>query len=411
MKIVVIIPTYNEKVNMEKMIPILLKDVFPKITNHTLAILVADDKSPDGTADVIREYKKQYKNLELLTGDKKGLGAAYARAMPFAMDAMKADAIIEFDADFQHDPQDIPRLVAAMDKGADHVIGSRYVPGGAIPKEWGLHRKMLSYFGSNFARLVWLKLDVHDMTSGYKLTKSEFLKKFDFDKLLSKYYAYKLHMLHDMLKFGANVKEVPIIFYERKEGSSKISRKDFFDSLYVVSMLRIQDSKRLVKFLFVGGTGFLLQLLVQEGSISSGFSYFLANLSLQLFHPKADLSALGQSIGAGLGAETAILSNFFFNNYWTFSDTKGMKGRSKPLVRLLKFNSASLAAIFIQSAAVWLGIKAFGNTIQILNIGVPTRIAIVIPTIIFLIIPMNYLIYNKLIWKTQHLKNGNTKKT
>lgn len=409
MKIVVIIPTYNEKVNMEKMIPVLLDEVFPQVKNHTMEILVADDKSPDGTAEVVKKYMKKHKNLHLLMGDKKGLGAAYARAMQYAMDKMKADAVIEFDADFQHDPYDIPRLIEAMDKGADHVIGSRYVKGGEIPKEWGLHRKFLSFFGSLFARVVWLRFNIHDMTSGYKLTKTSYLKKVDLNNLLSYYYAYKMHILHDILKTNAKVAEVPIVFYERTEGSSKIEKKDLFDSFYVVVKLRILDSKRLIKFLFVGGTGFILQIIVQELAIFSGFAFFLASIVsiiVGLFMRVTDLSALGQSIGAGMGAEAAILSNFILNNYWTFSDTKGMKQRSKPWIRLLKFNSSSFAAILIQSAAVWIGIKALGNNVSILSFTIPTRIIIVIPTIILIVIPLNYFIYNRLIWKTQYLKHG-----
>jgi dolichol-phosphate mannosyltransferase len=95
-----------------------------------------------------------------------------------------------------------------MDQGADHVIGSRYIAGGAIPKEWGIHRKFLSFFGSLFARIVWLKPYVHDMTSGFKLTKTDYLKRVDLDNLLSGYYAYKLHILHDILTMKPKVKEV-----------------------------------------------------------------------------------------------------------------------------------------------------------------------------------------------------------
>ena len=177
MKIVVILPTYNEKINMEKMIPVLEDEIFPKIKQHQMHILVADDKSPDGTADVIKKFMKKYKNLHLLEGKKEGLGAAYVRAMRYAMDDLNAYAVIEFDSDFQHDPHDIPKLLKAMDDGADCVIGSRYIPGGEIPKEWGLHRKVISRIGGLFAQLAWWNFSIHDTTSGFKLTKSEYLKK------------------------------------------------------------------------------------------------------------------------------------------------------------------------------------------------------------------------------------------
>ena len=409
MKIVVIIPTYNERTNMERMVPVLEEEVFPKITKNEMHILVADDNSPDGTADVIKEYMEKYKNLKLLEGKKEGLGAAYVRAMHYAMDELHADAVIEFDADFQHDPYDIPKLVAAFDEGYDYVIGSRYVPGGAIPKEWGIHRKFLSYFGSLFARLVWLRPDIHDMTSGYKLTRTEFLRKVDLDHLLSKYYAYKLHIIHDILKLKAKVKEVPIIFYERKEGSSKITRKDLFDSFYVVTMLRIQDSKRFIKFLIVGGTGFIVQLLTQEITIRTGLTLLIAGvvgMGFDAFSQHQDIQTLAEAIGVGFGAEAAILSNFMFNNFWTFQDTRKMKEKSPALIRLLKFNTTSLGAIFVQAFAVWLGITLLGSTVTIFSWTIPTRILIVFPVIIAVVIPMNYLIYNKIIWKTQYLKHG-----
>lgn len=409
MKIVIIMPTYNEKVNMEKMIPILEEDVMPKVKNHELSILVADDKSPDGTADVVKDFMKKYKNLELLIGDKQGLGAAYVRAMHYAMDEMKAGAVIEFDADFQHDPHDIPRLISAMDEGHDYVIGSRYVPGGAIPKEWGLSRKIMSYFGSMFARIVWLNFSVHDMTSGYKLTKTEYLKKIDLDHLYSKYYAYKMHILHDVLKSGAKVKEVPIIFYERKEGSSKISRKDLFDSLSVVIRLRMRDSQRVIKFLIVGGTGFIFQVIAQEGSIRSGFTYLLATMIKPLvpFLSQYSFSALADGFGAAIGAEFAILSNFLFNNFWTFSDTAHIKERSSFIIRLIKFNIASLASIIIQFLSVFIMEHIVGENIKILSFVIKTRIVVLFPTIILIIIPLNYIIYNKLIWKTHKLSFHN----
>src|SRR5882672_6763815 len=125
MKIVIIIPTYNEWSKIEKMIPVLETDVFPKIKNHIVSILVVDDNSPDRTADAVRAFMKQWKNIALLLGEKEGLGAAYVRGMKYAMENMDADAVMEFDSDFQHNPHDIPRLIKAMDKGADYVIGSR----------------------------------------------------------------------------------------------------------------------------------------------------------------------------------------------------------------------------------------------------------------------------------------------
>lgn len=383
MKIVVISPTYNEKINIEKMIPVLEKEVFSQIKNHEMEILIADDKSPDGTADVVREYMKEYKNLHLLQGEKEGLGKAYVRAMQYAIDKLDADAVIEFDADFQHDPQDIPRLVAAMDEGADYVIGSRYIKGGGIPKEWGFDRKIKSRLGGIFARYVFFMFNIHDMTSGFKLTKTAFLRKVDLDHLLSYNFAYKLHILHDVVHLGAKVKEVPIVFYERTKGKSKIDTNDMTESLYVVLRLGIYDHKRFVKFLFVGGTGFILQYFVTYLGIITGFEQYIATM---------------------IAAESAILSNFALNNLWTFGDTKHIKEQGHYLRRLIKFNTASLASIAIQTFVTYLAVTVFGETISIFNHTIHTALVVLFPTIILIVLPLNYFVYNKIIWKTHYLK-------
>ena len=384
MKIVIILPTYNERVNIEKMIPLLAEEILPKVKNHTLQILVVDDNSPDGTGELVKTFMEKWKHIELLTGKKHGLGAAYVRGMRYAMNEMHADAVMEFDADFQHDPHDIPRLIQAMDKGADYVIGSRYVPGGAIPKEWGIHRKIISKFGGLFAQVMLWTWNVHDMTSGYKLTKTSYLKKVDLDHLYSHYYAYKLHILRDVLLQGAKVVEVPIIFYERKKGSSKITRKDLFDSFWVVIRLRFRDSLRFIKFLVVGGSGFILQYIITYFSILLGAEQFVA---------------------AMIGGEAAILSNFFFNNVWTFKDTGKVKQHGSILSRLIKFNLASLFSIFVQGFVVWIAVNWLGEYVQILGHPVHTSLVILFPTIIFIVLPMNYLIYNKIVWKTQYLEH------
>ncbi|HUQ85148.1 MAG TPA: glycosyltransferase [Candidatus Limnocylindrales bacterium] len=383
MNIVVISPTYNEIVNIEKLIPLLIEEIFPQVKNHNMQLLIVDDNSPDGTAAEVEKLMKKFKNVALLKGEKKGLGAAYARGMKYAMDKMKADAVMEFDADFQHDPKDIPRLIKAMDHGADLVIGSRYVPGGAIPPEWGFHRKLISRLGGLFAQIILLTFNVHDMTSGYKLTKSSFLKNVDLDHLYSKYYAYKLHILRDVMNQKAKVIEVPIIFYERKEGSSKITRKDLFDSLYVVIRLRIRDSARFIKFLIVGGTGFIVQLLMIDLFIRAGSEQFIASM---------------------IGGEAAILSNFFLNNIWTFKDTTSIKEHGGFLQRLIKFNLASLGSIGIQGAVTYIAVNRLGENLNIFGQSTHTAKIILFPTIIFLVIPLNYFVYNKIIWKTQKLK-------
>lgn len=368
-KIVVIIPTYNEKENIGNLLEILEKEVFPKIKNHNMEILVADDKSPDGTAEIVQKVQKNWKNIELISGDKEGLGAAYVRAMKHAMSDMRADAVIELDSDFQHDPKDVISLVKAFDEGADYVIGSRYIEGGKIPSEWGFYRKFISYFGSLFARVMLLHPKIHDITSGYKLTSTKYLKKVDLDHLYSKYYAYKIHILHDVIKSGAKVKEVPIIFYEREKGSSKLERKDLFDSFFVVLRLRARDSQSFLKFLVVGGIGFVinavtLQVLVQ---------YFNWNPSV------ANL----------LGAALAIFSNYNFNNIWTFREHR-ITNLNSYLVKMVHFYATSaFGVVFIQTGTIFIGDWLIGREYYFIYFLVGT----------FFLLIWNFTIYNKFIWK------------
>ena len=143
LRVVIILPTYNERENIGNLIDALQAQF--ETLPHDMQILVVDDSSPDGTADVVRMKQASSSNVHLLMGQKSGLGAAYIRGMMHAMDQLGADAVFEMDADFSHKPEDVPRLMAALDAGADFVIGSRYVKGGSIPEKWGLLRRMNSW--------------------------------------------------------------------------------------------------------------------------------------------------------------------------------------------------------------------------------------------------------------------------
>ncbi|HSX40922.1 MAG TPA: glycosyltransferase family 2 protein [Candidatus Saccharimonadales bacterium] len=388
-KAVVIIPTYNEKENIEKLIGILDDEVFPKITDWDMAILVADDNSPDDTQGVVKKLMEKYKNLELNEGEKEGLGAAYIRAMSYAVEKMNADVMFEMDADFFHDPQKVPEFLKKIDEGFDFVIGTRYSGGGSIPSNWALNRKFLSVVGNLIVRVVFTRFYIHDWTGGYRCIKKEvFLK--EKEKLAPfKGYRFQVGFLFSAVKDGFKVAEVPFNATDRTAGRSKMARSEtIVDTLMYVFQARFKELERFIKFLIVGGTGFIVQVLSQELAVRIGVAH---------------------AISAGIGAETAIIANFLLNNFWTFQDTLKMKEKSNGFIRLVKFNITSVGAIFLQAAAVYLGEKILGVNLHLIFITVPTRIAVLFPTIIFLVIPLNYIIYNKIIWKTQHLKNADTK--
>lgn len=393
MSIVVIIPTYNEVENIGRMLDVLNKEVFSQIKNHKMGILVVDDNSPDGTAEVVRKRMEKYKNIKLLLGQKEGLGSAYARGMKYAMKEMGADAVVEMDADFQHNPKDIVQLVKEFDNGYDYVVGSKYVRGGAVPKQWEFYRKFLSVGGNIFARVALLIFNVHDVTSGFKLTKVKgFLDRMDLDSLLSKSYAYKIHMMYDMVKEkGARVKEIPIKFHFRERGSSKIEHEDVFESLRVVILLFLKS--RFFKFAVVGFAGFLINSIGLEFFSETKLTKNLASV----FSNWEKNSLLGiatqpSAWAAALAAELAIVSNYTFNNFWTFSKRK-ITNPFRFLWKFLHFNLTSFGAILIQFFVVGLAVLLFGETRLVRQLSL-------VFAVVFLIIPYNYTMYNVFIWKT-----------
>lgn len=414
-KAVIIIPTYNEKGNIDKLITTLEEKVFPKITNYEMSILVADDNSPDGTADVVKKSMRKWKNIEISSGEKHGLGAAYIRGMSYAIDKMHAEILFEMDGDFFHDPNKVPEFLKKIDEGYDFVIGTRYSDGGAIPKNWGIHRKFMSVVGNFIIRSVFMRFYIHDWTGGYRAIRKEvFLK--EKEKLSPfKGYRFQVGFLHKAVQDNFKIAEVPFQATDRVLGRSKIpAAETIIDTLKYVFIARFLELKRFVQFLIVGGTGFAVQILTQELSIITGLAFLIAGglYPIEFFLTRyRDLASFGNVIAVAIGAESAILSNFTLNNFWTFSDTRKLKEKSPFIIRLFKFNMTSLASIIIQVAAVSIAIHYLGTHIFLpfLNIKFPVRLAILFPTIIFIIIPLNYLIYNKIIWKTQYLQKNISK--
>lgn len=239
--IVVAMPTYNELDNIGKMIDVLCGEEFLKIKNHKMMLLVIDDRSPDGTGAVVQGKMKKYENLYLLEGEKQGLGAAYIRGFNYAMDKLKADGIMEMDADFQHDPTDVKRFVAEFDKGYDYIVGARFIPGGSIPRNWGIKRVILSVGGNLcFRATLWL-WDIHDFTTGFRLARVKgFLDQLDFGKIFSKSYAYKVRLLYEARHRHKKIKEIPINFVSREKGWSKMDSEDFLESLKVIWKIRAE---------------------------------------------------------------------------------------------------------------------------------------------------------------------------
>lgn len=364
MKLVVVIPTYNEKDNVGATIDNLVK-IFDQLPQkHQAEILVIDDNSPDGTAEIVKQKSKLEPRIKLLPNRQKaGLGAAYIKAFRYAMDKLVADAIFEYDADGSHQPRYIPGMIAELDRGADVVVGSRYIPGGSMPDNWGLNRKLISYLGNFIARSVLWTWQYKDMTSGFRLTRTKFLKQVDLDNLLSKQFAYKIHLYYALHRLGAKIVEFPIDFIDRSKGKSKFPRNNVVDSLRVVFTLRWRQNEKLFKVSLVGGLGSVVQLI----------AYNLFRLGMNV------------AFAQNLSIETAIVSNFIFNNIWTF------KEKSWSLVRFFKFNLSSFGSLIIQNIVLLGGIRLLGQSMKIENILV--TIGIILGAI------WNYLMYTRVVWK------------
>ncbi len=387
-KVVIIMPTYKEAENIGKMIPALFEKEFPKITGADMHLLVvndlAADGTDDGTGDIVRSLTKKHKNLHLLESPKQGLGWAYIRGMKHAKNKLSADAVMEMDADFQHPPRFVKPMVEAYLNGADYVIGSRYIPGGSVPSEWAIHRKAISFFGNLFIRLVLLQPKLHDLTTGFRLTRVKgVLDKIDLDNLMEpERFAYKVDLLYQSIKNAKVVKEVPLEFASRTEETSKFSMKEMVSTFKVAIILGIKDKQKLIKFGTVGFAGYLVNAI---------FLYIFAS---RLNWPEA-LAWAGST-------ELAIINNFTFNNLWTFKKDK-ITGDTQLLSKFLQFNGTSLGALLIQTTFGSIGVSMLGDEYR----------QLLLPFIIaFLVLPYNYFMYNVVIWKSWKLprKFGGSRK-
>ncbi|MDP3556847.1 MAG: polyprenol monophosphomannose synthase [Bacteroidota bacterium] len=230
-KNLVIIPTYNEIENIEKMV----RTVFSLQRNFEL--LIVDDGSPDGTANTVKELQKQFPDklhIEERKG-KLGLGTAYIHGFKWAL-ARDYDYIFEMDCDFSHNPNDLVRLLETCENGADVAVGSRYCKGGKI-SNWPLGRILMSYFASVYVRIV-LWIPIKDTTAGFKCYKRKVLETIDLDAIRFMGYAFQIEMKYRAYKKGFKIVEVPIVFTDRILGESKMSTKIFKEAFLGVIQMR-----------------------------------------------------------------------------------------------------------------------------------------------------------------------------
>lgn len=392
MKTVIIIPTYNEKGNIGRLIDVVETILVKLPTKYETHILVVDDTSPDGTAKEVESKQKKYKNLHLLINPKKaGLGGAYLKGMAYAVKNLQADVLMEFDADFSHDPKKIPAFLKAIEGGSDLVLGSRYIRGGTIPENWGWHRKFLSIMGNFTIRVIMTNFSIKDWTTGFRAIKRNVYESVKVAINRERFFGYtfQIGFLHQALRQGYKVSEVPINFIDRTHGKSKLGPEYIKNTLIFIIRTRVAEimRSRIFKFAFVGGIGALVQIIT-------------ANLYASQLTQSIKIGSLVLSLPDFLAIESAVLSNFIFNNTWTFADRRLRV--SEYLPKFLQFNLASFGSIAIQTIIIGLGLGVIGIrnlfTLPFIGSVVNSRTVFHITGILIGMF-WNFFAYNKFIWK------------
>ncbi|HCQ02738.1 MAG TPA: dolichyl-phosphate beta-D-mannosyltransferase [Candidatus Latescibacteria bacterium] len=231
MRPLIIIPTYNERDNIQKLIPILME------LDLSLSILVVDDNSPDGTGKLVNDMSKQNDRIQVLHRPSKlGLGSAYIAGFKHAIQ-QDVDCIFEMDADFSHDPNMISEFLEKLET-CDVVIGSRYISGINVVN-WPMSRLLLSYFANFYTRII-TGMSIQDATGGFKCFKREVLEQIDLDQVRSDGYAFQIEMNFRCWRKGFRICEIPIIFVDRHSGTSKMSRRIIYEAIWIVWWLRLQ---------------------------------------------------------------------------------------------------------------------------------------------------------------------------
>ncbi len=366
-KAFIILPSHNEAGTIERLIiEIFNQQRQTKIWD--INVLVNDSQSNDGTVDIIKKLQKKYpKKLFLIKTKKQGLGKAYSQAFRYVITNFNPYIIFQMDADYSHNPNLIPEFLKKIEAGADFVIGARYIKDGSIPKNWGIHRKLLSILGNLIVRFGFMNLKIHDWTSGFRAIKSWLIK--DSLNFIEKYsgYVFQIALLDRAIKNNANLQEVPLKFIDRTYGKSKII---FFQYIFQIFLYLLSYSS-FIKFIIVGTIGAIIDF---------GLSYLLG-----INNPKKSVKLI-----TFISTESAIISNYILNNFWSFNEKKLSPFKKKFYINFIKFNLISSGSIIIQTLGMYLLTNIFGRKLWFVYKFI---------IIALIIIPYSYILYTKIIWK------------
>ncbi len=362
-KICFVLPTYNEEENIENIIQQILKEEKNQ-SKHTFSILVVDDNSTDQTQTIVQHYISLNSKVHLVTGQKKGLGDAYKRGFKFALNDLKADLIFQMDSDGQHDTSLIPNFVSYIEEGKDVVIGSRFVEGGTTP-DFSFSRLLMSKVGNLLVRYVGGVTQVKDCTSGYRAIRASYLKELDFSYLSTRGYSFQSSLICDLAWRGADISEIPIEFSSRQGGDSKLALRDQIEFLLNIPRLGFRNLEDFMKYSLVGVSGVFV------------------NLGLYLFLTR--YYEISEVVAPLIAIESALISNFILNNFWTFGKRIT---QSRIRVKFVKFHLVSgFSALINYSAfiALFLVFGLYDILANLIGIGLAAIV--------------NYLINSNWTWK------------
>jgi len=375
MRLIVNIPTYNEKDNIQEIIKKILAQGsrMPQIDLH---VLVSDSHSPDGTGEIVKKISGTNPKVHYLDVKERGLGIGLVKGHRFAIDRLKADILAQMDGDLSHDPSTLPTMVEYIQKGYDLVNGSRLIRGGENLLGW--HRRLFTRGSSLYCKLSWGTFNISEYTNSYRVFTKKLFEKIDFKSIpwKAKTYIVQPAFLYAAIKAQAKIKEIPITFEDRKRGYSKAKIIAYtFDVIKFGIKVRFEKSKMLIKFLTVGTASYFLNAialgLLNRGQIYA-FTIFAKPLLLAIPEtqaPQLFFVTLDRLLVASLiSIELSIVFNFICHENWTFKERlhKGLA-----IVRFLKFNLSSIASPIIQLASILIFAKVLHLHEQIgLAVGV-----------------------------------------
>ncbi len=387
-KLAVVAPTFNEEENIAAFLKAVLA-VQKKLSATRLEIVISDSHSTDGTAKIVQTLARRNKNIHYLDVQKRGLGLGISRGLDFAFDNLKADYAITLEADLSCDPTQIPQFAKVLEK-ADLVIGSRYVNGGKI-KNWSLWRKILSKGANLVLRLLIWQPQIHEFTNLYRGMTREVWQKLRSRTAVYKDWLFLAEFVFASLQSGLKIKELPITYFDRFGGRSKMNTVGYTQDLMRSALrYRLKESASFFKFLVVGGIGFI----INTAGLVVGVHFGLTPAN-----------------AGAAGAELAIISNFILNNFWTFSDRKLVSWKVIPL-KFIQFNVLSIGSVVIQYSSLKIGELIFGLSRYKSSIVDTPYLRIFTWYMLFYVIGVglgliwNYTMYSRVIWAK---KNKNSK--